>query len=235
MSAVGALVWCRGRGDRRVGRWVMTGRKDPRLGAGTVSSAVHDPVRDHRGDRCPATLATRDGQPSQPVVACLSVHAARLPRRTRSSPWLTALALGGARVVGAAELAAEAAAPRPASSNGSRRVWPDVSAMPRGGPTRAGPRGTSCTGSPRHRPIGPAYPAFGGIAPDVRRSADRRGRAATGRRSSERRSVRPRPRSPRRIGQVRRRSPQFAGSCAGRFEHRTERARMPPRWRGASR
>jgi len=138
----------------------MTGRKDPRLGAGTVSSAVHDPAPDHRGDRCPATLATRDGQPSQPVVACLSVHAARLPRKTRSSPWLTALALGGARVVGAAELAAEAAAPRPASSNGSRRVWPDVSAMPRGGPTRAGPRGTSCTGSPRHRPIGPAYPAL---------------------------------------------------------------------------
>ena len=138
----------------------MTGRKDPRLGAGTVSSAVHDPAPDHRGDRCPATLATPDGQPSQPVVACLSVHAARLPRKTRSSPWLTALALGGARVVGAAELAAEAAAPRPASSNGSRRVWPDVSAMPGGGPTRAGPRGTSCTGSPRHRPIGPAYPAL---------------------------------------------------------------------------
>ena len=149
MSAVGALVWCRGRRDRPVGRWVITGRKDPRLGASTVSLAVHDPERDHRGDGCPATLATRDGQPSQPGVACLSMHAARLPRRTRSSPWLTALALGGARVVGTAELAAQAAGPRTASSNGSRRVWPDVSAMPRGGPTRAGPPETSCTGSRR--------------------------------------------------------------------------------------
>jgi hypothetical protein len=80
-----------------VGRRVVTGRKDPRLGAGTVASAVHDPERDHRGDRCLATLATRDGQPSQPVVACPSVHAARLPRRTRSSPWLTgpSLSAGG--------------------------------------------------------------------------------------------------------------------------------------------
>jgi len=132
-----------------VGRWDLTGRKDPRLGPDTVSSAVHDPGRDHRGDRCPATLVTRDGQPSQPVVACPSMHAARLPRRTRSSPGRPPLALGGGRVVGAAELTAEAVGPRTASSNGSRRVWPDVSTIPKGGPTRAGPRETSCIGSRR--------------------------------------------------------------------------------------
>jgi hypothetical protein len=108
-AAVGALVTLPR--TRLIARGSVghDGRKDPRLGAGTVSSAVHDPERDHRGDRCPVTLATRDVQPSQPVVACHSMHAARLPRRTRSSPWLTTLALGGARVVGAAELAAEAA------------------------------------------------------------------------------------------------------------------------------
>ena len=144
----------------------MTGRKDPRLGGGTVSSAVLDPERDHRGDRCPATLATRDGQPSQPVAACLSMHAARIPRRTRSSPWATALALGGAR--GSAQL-----------------NWQPKPPVPRTGcqhPPRAGPmcprwRRAALRGLGHARPHAPAHVA--GAAPVSRP------------RSCHRRSVRP--------------------------------------------
>ena len=110
------------------------------------------PERDHRGDRCPATLATRDGRPSQPVAAYPSTHAARLPRRTRSSPWATALALGGAR--GSAQL-----------------NWQPKPPVPRTGcqhPPRAGPmcprwRRAAFRGLGHARPHAPAHVA--GAAP----------------------------------------------------------------------
>ena len=116
------------------------------------SSAVLDPERDHRGDRCPAILATRDGQPSQPVAACPSMHAARLPRRTRSSPWATALALGGAQ--GSAQPSWQPKPPvraRHVKTSAPRR--PICLRCRRAARRGAGPRETSCTGSRRERPL----------------------------------------------------------------------------------